>query len=89
MNIMRDKNEKNENGFFKTTKAIKGKTLTYITGALGLVAGLAWNDAVKSLIESIFPSNDNTLLAKFLYALGVTLIVAIIIAYLETKFKDE
>ena len=30
---------------------VRERTMGYIVGALGLVAGLAWNDAIKSLIE--------------------------------------
>ena len=35
-------------------KEIHEHTLGYIVAALGLVAGLAWNEAVKSLIEYFF-----------------------------------
>ena len=30
---------------------MREKALTYIGGAFGLVAGLAWNDAIKELIQ--------------------------------------
>ena len=32
-------------------KEVRERTLGFITGGLGLVAGLAWNDAIKALID--------------------------------------
>jgi hypothetical protein len=61
---------------------IKQRTVGYITAALGLVAGLAWNEAIKSLIEYFFPMNQNNVLAKFIYAFVVTAVVVIITIYL-------
>lgn len=64
-------------------KEIRGKTFGYISAALGLVAGLAWNDAIKSMIESLFPLSRDTVAVKFLYAILVTMAVIIIIKYME------
>lgn len=61
---------------------VRERTLSYIVAAFGLIAGLAWNDAVKSLIEYVFPLSGNTLLAKFLYAALITLAVVFITVYL-------
>lgn len=58
------------------------RALGYIITAFGLIAGLAWNEAVKALIEEFFPFGKNTLLAKFIYAIIVTLVIVIVIAYL-------
>lgn len=58
-------------------QAIKEKTIGYITAALGLVAGLAWNDAIKTLIDYFFPFAKSSLVAKLLYATIMTIIVAI------------
>jgi len=33
---------------------VKQKIVTYVIAGFGLVAGLAWNDAIKSLIEYFF-----------------------------------
>ena len=57
---------------------IKEQTTGYVTAALGLVAGLAWNDAIKSLIEAFLPLSKTGVIAKFIYALIVTLIVVFI-----------
>ena len=69
------------------TSEVKEKTVGYIVAALGLVAGLAWNDAVKALIEFFFPTQQNTLLARFIYAGIITMIVVIVTVYLVRLSK--
>ena len=69
------------------TKATKEQIMGYIITAFGLVAGLAWNDAIKSLIEYIFPLSPNTLLLKFIYAILITLVVVLISNYLIKLIK--
>jgi hypothetical protein len=64
-------------------KELRGRTIGYISGALGLVAGLAWNDAISELIETLFPLAKETVLLKFVYALIVTAAVVILVKYLE------
>ncbi|PIQ66910.1 MAG: hypothetical protein COV95_01600 [Candidatus Zambryskibacteria bacterium CG11_big_fil_rev_8_21_14_0_20_40_24] len=54
-----------------------------MSAAFGLVAGLAWNDAIKEFIEVIFPLSKDTVAVKFLYAVLVTVVVVILIRYLE------
>jgi hypothetical protein len=53
----------------KETREVRGevreKVAGYILTALGLVAGLAWNDAVTALFKEIFPLDQNSLLPKF------------------------
>ncbi len=70
-------------------KAIKEKIFSYIIAAFGLVAGLAWNEAIKSFIEFVFPKTGNSLIAKFTYALILTIIVVLISMYLSKIFKKE
>jgi septation ring formation regulator EzrA len=69
-------------------KEIWQQTISYIIAAFGLVAGLAWNEAIKALIDYLFPLGENTLLAKFIYAISMTLIVVIITIYLM-KFSSR
>ena len=64
-------------------KEVRTKTFTYVSTALGLVAGLAWNDAIKALIDLLFPFSKNALAAKFLYAILITLVVVLLIQKLE------
>jgi len=71
----------------RISREIKERTLGYLITALGLVAGLAWNDAIKTSIDLLFPSTQASILAKFLYALLITAIVVIISAYLVKLFK--
>jgi len=59
-------------------REVREKTVSYIVASLGLVAGLAWNEAIKALIEYMFPISKNTLFAKFAYASIVTLIVVVL-----------
>jgi uncharacterized membrane protein len=70
-------------------KEFRQKLTNYLLAAFGLIAGLAWNDAVKSLIEQIFPFQRYTLIAKFLYALFLTLILVIIGFYFNRIFERE
>ena len=46
-----------------------------ITTALGLVAALAWNDAIQSLFTEYLGSAGAALASKFIYAVLITLIV--------------
>lgn len=70
-------------------KEVRERTLGFITAGLGLVAGLAWNDAIKALIEYLFPLDKNGLLAKFLYAIIITLVVVLLSVYLVRWLKKE
>jgi len=74
-------------------EGFRNKLLSYITAAFGLVAGLAWNDAIKSLIEYFFPLEKNTILLKFIYAILITLVFVFVTLYLlkifEKKEKDD
>ena len=44
------------------------------TAGFGLVAALAWNDAISAFFTLIFPKAGN-LIAKFLYAIIVTILI--------------
>lgn len=58
----------------KLTTQVKAQIITLLTGAIGLIAALAWNEAVKALFVKIF-GEANGLAAKFGYAVVVTIIV--------------
>ena len=70
----------------KTSAAIQEKTITLILGGFALVAALAWNEAIKTLFETIF-KNKATLISKFSYALIITIIVVIISLQLQKLHK--
>ena len=61
----------------------------YILAGLGLVAGLAWNEAIKAFIEQVIPVGGNTLFAKLLYAGVVTIIVVFASVYLARLLEDK
>lgn len=70
-------------------KEVKEKTMGYILAALGFVVGLAWNDAIKSVIEYIFPLDKNSIWAKLIYALLVTVIVVLATAYFVKSTEED
>ncbi|OGZ64165.1 MAG: hypothetical protein A3A98_04260 [Candidatus Staskawiczbacteria bacterium RIFCSPLOWO2_01_FULL_40_39] len=75
----------------KLRQEIKEKTIGYILAAFGLVAGLAWNEAIKALISLIFPTPGNDVIIKFIYAVVVTVVIVVITVYLLklTEKKEE
>ena len=46
-----------------------------ITTALGLVAALAWNTAIRNLFEAVFGGSGSKLAGQFLYATLITIVV--------------
>jgi len=68
---------------------VKEKTVGYILAALGLVAGLAWNEAIKALIERFFPVGTSTLLVRFSYAVLITIVVVVVSIYLTRLSKKK
>ena len=57
------------------TSEILDKFSQLVTTALGLVAALAWNEAIQQLFNQIFGEAGGALAAKFFYAFLVTLVV--------------
>ena len=70
-------------------KEVRERTIGYLLAAFGLVAGLAWNDAIKTAIEEFFPLKGDTILAKLIYAVLITLIVVVITMYLARLSKKN
>ena len=65
--------------------------ITLVTTAFCLVAGLAWNDAIQKLIESVMGAGD-ALTGLFIYAVVVTIIavvVTILLARVAAKMGVE
>ena len=64
-------------------KSVRGQTSGYIDAAFGLVAGLAWNDAIKALIEALYPQGaSGGITAKFVYAAIITVVVVLLTRYI-------
>lgn len=72
------------------SREVREKVVGYIVAAFGLVAGLAWNDAVKATIETYFPAQENSLLARYGYAIFISVVVvSISISLLRLTKHDE
>jgi uncharacterized membrane protein YdbT with pleckstrin-like domain len=65
------------------------RTMGYIAAALGLVAGLAWNDAISTLITQLFPLDRGNLIAKFVYAVIITAVVIFATTIIVRPKKEE
>ncbi|MDI6591820.1 MAG: DUF5654 family protein [Patescibacteria group bacterium] len=81
-----------KNSIEEVKKEFKEKTITLILGGFGLVAALAWNEAIETLFETLFPKKSE-LIGKFIYAVLVTLIVVLVSLQLrkvsETSSKEK
>lgn len=64
-------------------KELADQLVTLTTSAFGLVAALAWNEAIQAFVNSYiakFYPEGSTVISKFLYAVLVTLL-AVLITY--------
>jgi hypothetical protein len=73
----------------ETRKAFKEKMVTFILAGFGLVASLAWNEAIKSLVDTLLPKKTSALIGKFVYAILITFVVVFISRYLEKISTKE
>ncbi|NOZ76824.1 MAG: hypothetical protein GXO65_03940 [Euryarchaeota archaeon] len=60
---------------------------TLVISAFGLVAALAWNDAIKALINEVFDKPD-AVRPMFVYATVIT-VVAVIATYWISKIAEK
>lgn len=56
---------------------IVSESLTMMATSLGLVAALAWNEAIKKLIDEFIPKGKGVL-SLFVYAIFITIVVVIV-----------
>jgi len=82
METNRESVKKIKNEIKEVKKELKENTLTLILGGFGLVAALAWNEAIKTLFETFFPK-ESALIGKFIYAIIVTIIVVVVSSQLK------
>ena len=54
------------------------KITDLVTAGFGLVAALAWNEAIKAFFNQFFPMPGGNFIALTLYALLITMIVVIV-----------
>ena len=81
--------EKIKSGSREIRRVVRDRIFTSASAALGFIIGLAWNDAISSLIKYIFPSERNSLWAKFIYAMIITAVIASAIYYAERLLRTE
>lgn len=75
----------------ETAKMVLQSMIALASAALGLVAALAWNDAIKETIKLLM-SDDESLTSKYIYAILATLIavvVVLVLAKLASKVGGE
>lgn len=66
---------------------ISEQVVSYIGAGFGLIASLAWNEAIKAMIEYFFPLKQATVTAKFIYAGAMTLVLIFVTMYLVRILK--
>jgi hypothetical protein len=65
------------------------KVITLMTGAMGLVAALAWNDAIRTLFQRIFGTQGSgDVTAMFIYAIVVTAAI-VLVTYRLARFAER
>lgn len=64
------------------TKLIIQTMITLASGALGFVAALAWNEAIKTAITRVFGTGES-LAGLFTYAIVATVIAVVVVLVLS------
>ncbi|HEX8351982.1 MAG TPA: DUF5654 family protein [Pyrinomonadaceae bacterium] len=63
------------------TRVILQTMITLAAASLGLVAALAWNEAIKALIRRVL-GEDDSLVGLFVYAILATLVAVVVLLIL-------
>lgn len=63
------------------TRVLVQTMITLASASLGLVAALAWNEAIKALIRKVL-GEDDSLVGLFTYAIIATLIAVVVLLIL-------
>ncbi len=72
----------------KVISKVHEKAIGYILAAFGLVAGLAWNEAIKEAIQVLYPLDQDSLTAKFIYA-GIMTVIVVIVSVVLLRGSGE
>jgi len=75
----------------KLHKELIKQLITLSTSGFGLVAALAWNEAIQSFVNQYIAkyfSVGSTIISKFIYAIIIT-IFAVFVTYQLTKIVKE
>lgn len=68
------------------SKSVGNITLDSIKMALALVVALAWNTAIKYLINSLWKYDNNNLIMHIIYAVIITIVFVAFITFAQKKF---
>ncbi len=71
----------------KYLQLILQSMITLASASLGLVAALAWNDAIKATIKKIFATDDN-LTGLYTYAVIAT-VIAVLVVLILTRIASK
>lgn len=71
----------------ETNKQVLSQSFGLISSAFILVAALAWNEAIKELINAYFPHNSGVF-SRLIYACVVT-VIAVIVAIRLNKLATK
>lgn len=72
----------------KTKIEFMSRLITIVIAGLGLIAALAWDEALKHLFKVLFP-NEATFASDILYAVIITLLATIVSLYLRKLFLKK
>jgi uncharacterized membrane protein len=70
------------------TQEVLKQLLALATSAFGLVAALAWNEAIQALVNEYLSFGGSGLVSKLIYAVIITIFVVLVTVNL-TKIKDR
>ena len=65
----------------ETTRIVLQSMIALASAALGLIAALAWNDAIRETIKQ-FMGADDSLSSKYLYAVLATVLAVVVVLML-------
>ena len=81
--------EKKASRIAEARRNVQKRMVAAIAAGLAVVIGLAWNDAIKAAIELIIPGDAASVLAKFVYAVLITVIVGLGLYFIESAMADK
>lgn len=79
---MKEKSKELKKEFLKTM-------IQLATAGFGLVAALAWNATIQSVIKEILPTNGSDIISQLIYALVVTAIAVLVTYTLGRMLQEE
>jgi len=69
------------------TKTFRNNFTTLLISALGMVAALSWNDAIKQAVINLLPG-EKTIIYNFYIAITIT-IISVTFTYILSRLKTE